>query len=360
MGFSFMTIQKVKSLQVLEKKYKHNYRLMDVANADPKLKKFNEELKPMYGLSYTDMFNDKINASEYHKSRKIRSNSVKALEIVTTFSREDLDGINIEEWKKLNKAWMEKEFNIPGKTDNVISMMFHADEFGNVHIHSLVIPIDERGALNASRYINGRKRLVELQNSYGKIMKDNFNLQRGLHGSKAKHQDIKRFYTTLNMEIEKDLPTPLENESFEDYFTRANEYYKDSNLKHLYEMNKAKRENDELRTLLSNAISQNEKYKVRIKKEDKILSEINENEEEPYIDLVSAIEDIEITNRLIRGIQNLEDKYIKEDLIKTLIDTYKKQCEQEFVKYNQERINMLLESKKKMKKDKIKNKDLER
>ncbi len=48
--------------------------------------------------------------------------------------------------------------------------------------------------------------MIELQDSYGKLMKQEHDLDRGIKYSKARHQDIKRYYTALNNTLTKELP----------------------------------------------------------------------------------------------------------------------------------------------------------
>ena len=73
--------------------------------------------------------------------------------------------------------------------------------------------------------------MIELQNSYGDLMKKEHNLNRGISGSKARHQDIKRFYAALNQALDKDLPQEKEGEKTEEYRKRVNDLYKDLSLK---------------------------------------------------------------------------------------------------------------------------------
>ena len=96
---------------------------------------------------------------------------------------------------------MEKLVNKPGQENNLLSAMLHMDENGAPHIHFIVLPFDEQGQLNASQYTKGSWKLKEMQNSYAKEM-EQFNLKRGLGNSKAKHQDIAKFYTELNYTLD--------------------------------------------------------------------------------------------------------------------------------------------------------------
>lgn len=347
MGYSFMTFQKIKSPQVLMKKYKHNYRLIDVANADPRFKKYNEEIKSLYGLSYKDILDDKIVESNFYKNHKVRSNATIALEVLTTFSRNELDNIDLNLWKETNRQWLEDSFNVKGKTDNIISMMFHADEYGNVHIHSLVIPMDEKGQLNASHYIDGRQKLINLQDTYGKLMKEKHNLERGLHRTKAKHQDIKKFYTSLNQEISKKLPEIKKDESFIDYFKRIGDFYEQSNLNHLGEMNNIKRKIDEKDTFVSNLKIENNQYKKRINKIDKKLKNYNKDNTTP-IDEDIIFEKAEMIDKIILGLMEDNNNDKAKQTLDNMISYLKEQLQKDYGKIENEKIKLLIDKRKQL------------
>ena len=243
MGYSFMHFEKIKTMSEMAGKYKHNYRIFDVKNADKEKAPLNEELLDMGSKDYCQCFNETIKEHNI----KISKRNILALEIVTTFSREDRATVDIEKWKADNKKWLEDTFNVGGN-QNVKSIMFHGDETGNVHIHAFVVPIDERGVLNASRFIDGREKCRRLQDSYGELMKREHNLDRGLQGSVAKHNDIKKYYAALNQTISDTLEKPDEKESIEHYYDRAAKQYQNARLNALTERNKMSREIDVIKT----------------------------------------------------------------------------------------------------------------
>ncbi len=223
MGYCFMTTEKVKTLGALKSKFKHNYRTILVDNADPELMHLNEELislpKDENGKQkdYIDFFHDRINELEYYKDHKIRSDQNCAIEVVTTFSRDD--EIDIEAWKQKNVEWIQQTFNrAKDNKNNIASIMFHADEPGNVHCHAIIIPIDDRGHLNAKFYTDGSKELRKLQNTYAKSMEE-FGLERGLEGGQMKHRQIKKFYADLNRAMV--LPDVIPFEVASDYRNRC-------------------------------------------------------------------------------------------------------------------------------------------
>ncbi len=240
MGYCFMTIEKVKDKGSLTRKYQHNYRTGNVPNADPNLIHKNEELVKLNGKTYVEKFDETINRLK-EQNPKLRKNAVLALEVVTTFSREDIEHIDVEKWKQDQVKWLRESFNPNPEEfgDNVVSVMFHGDEAGNVHCHSLVIPIDDKGKLNASYFLDGRAAMIKLQDSYGKLMEERHNLKRGLRGSSAKHEDIKRFYTAQNMALAQEGPEIRiihgRKETVEEYKERSDEVIKDLHLKILAE-----------------------------------------------------------------------------------------------------------------------------
>lgn len=238
-----MSIQKIKTEGQLRSKYNHNYRIVTVDNADPSKLHLNEELVPLpfsndgKQKDFNEMFKDRITSISAFSSRKIRKDAVRALEIITTFSRND--SLDLERWKEKNVEWLQKTFNIAGdKKDNVISVMYHGDEAGNVHCHAIIIPIDEKCHLNASRFIDGSRVLGSMQTDYANAMKE-FGLERGLEGSSAKHEDIRRFYTQLNRSL--DIPTPHKLESAKDYYQRVKTDIENANLQLLARQKESER-----------------------------------------------------------------------------------------------------------------------
>lgn len=305
MGYCFMTIEKIKTRSELAGKFGHNYRMFEVKNADPALIGRNHEITSLNGLDYCQCFDKTM---EENNIKHIRKNAVLALEVLTTFSKEDFEKIDIKKWEKDNKEWLEKEFNINPNKNNVKSMMFHGDENGNVHIHTFVIPIDERGNLNASRFLDGKAKMRHLQDTYGEMMKTRHNLNRGLENSAAKHQDIKRYYTALNQTLSKNLDKPLEYENAKDYYKKANKQYIDSNLKNLSEQKKLEQKIAEIRTREENKrrqlVQENKELKKILSKSEKIL----EIDLEDEIELERVRYESREYKKLQEGLKLLPDK----------------------------------------------------
>ncbi len=238
MGYAIMRIDKIKTDHELNSRYNHNYRIYDVKNADKSRQAENEEVVSLNGLSFHDIFQD-----TYHEllangamQRKIRNDAVKAFEVVLTSSyTPDLD---VSAWVEANKRWLDETFNPPGHqihytdlsgnehtqtVNNIKSIVLHKDE-RTPHLHALIIPIDDRGHLNAKAYLGGRSKLIHLQNDYAKHMEP-FGLKRGEPHSVAKPEQMSRYYNNILHAVEEELPEIIPGETVEEYRTRANDTY---------------------------------------------------------------------------------------------------------------------------------------
>jgi hypothetical protein len=85
-------------------------------------------------------------------------------------------------------AWLDKRYGL----ENVVNVQLHLDE-SSPHIHATVVPVDERGRLNCRAFLGGRQLMRDMQTSIAEEMAP-LGLVRGVEGSKAHHQDVKRFY----------------------------------------------------------------------------------------------------------------------------------------------------------------------
>ena len=107
-----------------------------------------------------------------------------------TFSPEMEEELDFDRWRKANLKWLEEQF---GK-DKIIRWDYNADERCQ-HLHAFVVPTDERGYLNASRYFGKKKRIIALQDSYAEAM-EQFGLERGRSKEEtgANHQSLAEWH----------------------------------------------------------------------------------------------------------------------------------------------------------------------
>lgn len=104
MGYCFMSTSKIKTMETLASKYNHNYRKVEVANADRDLADKNEELVPLVNsagreLDYNKAWRERVKDLDLAQ-RGPRKDAVLAIEVLTTFSREE--HIDLDAWKRQN------------------------------------------------------------------------------------------------------------------------------------------------------------------------------------------------------------------------------------------------------------------
>ena len=127
---------------------------------------------------------------------KVRSNAVRALEVLATMSPEwakTATPEQIDQWAATSTDWLKEQFG----ADNVVSLTLHMDET-TPHLTGFVVPMKD-GKLTAKQLVRGPAHLREMQSDYAKRMEP-FGLTRGVAGSKAKHEKVKRFYGALEHE----------------------------------------------------------------------------------------------------------------------------------------------------------------
>lgn len=219
-------IAKLKSIGALGGAYEHNLRLKDIPNADERKMTYNIELtdRPQ-GKSYVDVFHEKINNSPWYKdgAHAIAKNAIYAAEFMLTFGHEATDQIDVDAWAKDNYRWLCEHF---GGEQNVISAILHVDERTS-HIHAIVMPMDEKGKLSYTKYLGGKRyRLSEVQDNYHEEVGQKYQLERGMKGSKATHQDIDAFYSMVNEVVAvQELPEPEQKTGLFKKGESAKEYH---------------------------------------------------------------------------------------------------------------------------------------
>ena len=190
--YAIMHIAKIKSTEMLTLASNHNFRKVLASNVDQALISEDRQIKGDYGVSYAKVFKDAVKESDYYKTHDVAKNAVLGCEVLLTMSREMKDKVDIDKWCEANVKWLEKEFG----ENNVKNAVLHLDE-ETPHIHAFVVPFNEKGRLSAKHYINGKKGLAKLQDSYANRMHE-FGLNRGITKSRAKRKDIKEYYHRID------------------------------------------------------------------------------------------------------------------------------------------------------------------
>lgn len=271
MAYSFVSIEKIKSVGTMMSKYNHNCRQVEVSNVIESLSHLNDELIPLptvdgKQLSYKDVFEKRIEETNQFRNQKIRSNAVLGYEVLLTFSREA--DIDVAAWKKQSVKWLHDTFDVaPDKKSNILHTVCHEDEVGNIHIHAFVVPIDEYGSLNARHFTGGYYAMTEIQTTYNDYVKD-LGLERGLAGCSAYPQDINKYYDESDQSNKIKL---LENESGIDFY---NKYKDELETMFAQKLKKFKEyERNARRALDKKRISQHEMLQIKLDHHNAIIDE---------------------------------------------------------------------------------------
>ena len=190
MAFAIYRTAKLGSFGEIGGSLSHTYRTRPTPNADENKAHLNEHSLKTY--------NECFDAIKNSLPEKRRKNAVLTIEHLITASP-DWDGWNTAKEKEFfdqSLDFVKKKYG----SDNVIAHSIHRDET-TPHLIVYVTPIDEKGGLNAKKWLGGRAKLSQTQTEFANKVKY-LGLERGLENSKARHKTIKQFYA----EIEK--PTP--------------------------------------------------------------------------------------------------------------------------------------------------------
>lgn len=192
MAYAILRTKKLKSMAALARSARHTFREQETTNADtaPAIP------NPTIGRDGADQV---IAAFEQGLPEKRRRDAVIAIEYLITASPEAFKrhgGHLGETWIGYFEdglAWLRERHG----HEHVVSATIHLDEM-TPHLVVYVIPKTADGRLCARDFLGGPKVLRDLQNSFYDSCGVQHGLERGLSGSKAKHDDIKAFYAIVN------------------------------------------------------------------------------------------------------------------------------------------------------------------
>lgn len=209
MSYAIFRTQKMQST-VINKCQRHNQREnKSYSNKDIDLNKtmLNYDLHNKRNIIYRDEINRKIN-ERYKGEKAVRKDAVLNVECLITsdsdfFKRVGSDG---------TKKYFEESYNFIknefGK-ENILYATVHLDET-TPHMHLGFIPITSDGRLSAKDWLDGKRKLTELQNRFHYyITHKGFDLDRGTSSNETKAKNIKiqdlkkRSLEEINKELEK-------------------------------------------------------------------------------------------------------------------------------------------------------------
>jgi len=168
---------------------KHAFREQETPNANAELTGQNTHI----GANSVDEGMEKVAAL---LPQKRRSDAVLAIEYLITASPEAIQGKSREEQDAYFQdalKWLQERHG----AKNVVYAGIHRDE-ATPHLYAYAVPIDaDTGRLNAKKWLGGAKALNQMQTEFAAKVGAAHGFDRGIEGSKARHQDIKTWYSGL-------------------------------------------------------------------------------------------------------------------------------------------------------------------
>lgn len=190
MRYAILRTQKLKSGAAVRRSLLHAFREQETPNADPERIAENTHIRATSVADALDRFNARLATQP-----KIRKNAVLAIEYLVTASPEHLHGKTREQ----QDAYFRDALTWLGERHgeaNIIYAGIHRDET-TPHLYAYAVPLDGRGKLNCRAFLGGAEALRTMQTAFAEQVAVTHGLERGVEGSRARHQTIKRFYGHL-------------------------------------------------------------------------------------------------------------------------------------------------------------------
>ena len=195
MGYAILRIQKLKSAIAVHRSMKHSFRAQTTPNADPRLTPENTHIGAQSVAEGMAAFRSRLPA-------KHRKDAVQCIEYLMTASPEAMQGRDEQDaYFRDALEWLKARHG----AENVIHAGIHRDE-QTPHMYAYVVPLDaDTGRLNAKKWFGGARALSEMQTEFAQQVGFRHGLERGIEGSRARHQRVKTYYARVN-EPTPDLP----------------------------------------------------------------------------------------------------------------------------------------------------------
>jgi hypothetical protein len=188
MAYAIMRAKKLATSGGVASSLKHNFRERETPNADADRTPDNEQHGPATSTSQA------MGQLRELLPEKRRKDAVLAVEYLMTAS---------PEWWKSSSENQQKEFFARSLTwlkdkygaQNVFVATVHRDE-KSPHLAAFVVPMTVDGRLSAKEFIGNRTKMSSDQTSFAEAVRD-LGLERGIEGSKARHQRVQQHYGQL-------------------------------------------------------------------------------------------------------------------------------------------------------------------
>ena len=190
--YGILRTAKIKTRGELKRSLKHGFREQDTPNAASELTPNNTYIGGNSSAEVMQHFNERLATQA-----NIRKNAVLGIEYLVTTSSEVINNSTREAQDSYFNAaldWLKEKHG----SENVIHAGIHRDE-KTPHMYVFVVPIDDKGKLNCRHFLGGSKNVLsDLQTEFHEKVCKKFDLERGIKGSKAKHNRIMDYYKNLN------------------------------------------------------------------------------------------------------------------------------------------------------------------
>lgn len=187
MTYCILRVSKLKSMGAIAGSCAHTFRDVDTPNADSRKTAQNASFGATSTRAVLSGFRNRL-------PDKRRKDAVLGLEYLITASPSFFEnGNQRRQYFVASLAWLNQKHG----PENVISTTVHLDET-SPHMIVYVVPLTKDGRLAAKDYVGGITKLSKMQSDFHSAVGVRFGLKRGEKGSRAKHQSVKNFYTSLN------------------------------------------------------------------------------------------------------------------------------------------------------------------
>lgn len=216
MAYAIMRCSKKSNMGALARSLKHCFREVPTPNADP-----SRTAENVHGRGRST--EDAMGRLRELLPEKRRKDAVICVEYLMTASPEWWKDATAEQQQNFFRnsfTWLADKY---GK-ENIIAATIHKDET-SPHLSAFVVPLTADKRLSAKEFIGNKAKMSEDQTSYAERMQD-LGLQRGIKGSRARHETIREYYGRVNAQNtlktpEIRLPKPKVIEGNRDYGNRV-------------------------------------------------------------------------------------------------------------------------------------------
>ncbi len=234
--YCILRVEKLNADRNVRGSLEHALRHRETMNASKELAGKNQFL-------LTQNIDDAMKAYQKLLPEKIRKNGVRCLEYVATVGRKTFAAMKPKERLTYFQGaidWLRERHG-----ENLFHVAIHNDET-TTHISAFVVPIDPKGNLNARHFCGGAKKLSAMQDEFHEKVGAPAGLDRGIKGSKARHETIRSYYGKM-AELEKAIMPPKRKafEKDEAYVERYKEQLRPI-LKRMLEAERLEKRNDQL------------------------------------------------------------------------------------------------------------------